>query len=102
MRSESDKGEKLDVLMLEDNPADARLNLQKLGETGFEIACDVTRSSDEFKHQIQSHSYALILGDYRIPNWTGLDAIRWLRGSGINLPFVLVTGTLGDELAIEC
>lgn len=102
MRSESGKAEKLDVLMLEDNPADARLNLHKLRETGFEICCDVARTSDEFKHHIQAHSYALILGDYRIPNWTGLDAIRWLRGSGINLPFVLVTGTLGDELAIEC
>jgi two-component system, cell cycle sensor histidine kinase and response regulator CckA len=102
MRSESGSREKLDVLMLEDNPADARLNLHKLTETGFEICCDVARTSDEFKRQLESHSYALILGDYRIPTWTGLDAIRWVRASGINLPFVLVTGTLGDELAIEC
>jgi two-component system, cell cycle sensor histidine kinase and response regulator CckA len=102
MRSESGSREKLDVLMLEDNPADARLNLHKLTETGFEICCDVARTSDEFKRQLESHSYALILGDYRIPTWTGLDAIRWVRASGINSPFVLVTGTLGDELAIEC
>ena len=102
MRIERSNREKLDVLMLEDNPADARLNLYKLEETGFDIACDVARTSDEFKHQIQASSYGLILGDYRVPDWTGLDAIRWLRGSGINLPFVLVTGTLGDELAIEC
>src|ERR1700739_2506981 len=90
MSSENNNRKKLNVLMLEDNPADARLNLHKLGETGFEICCDVARTSDEFTHQILAHSYALILGDYRIPNWTGLDAIRWLRGSGINLPFVLV------------
>lgn len=102
MSAEGSQSRKLDVLLLEDNPADARLNIHKLGETGFELSCEIARTSEEFKHQIQSHSYDLILGDYRIPDWTGLEAIQWLRTSGFTLPFVLVTGTLGDELAIEC
>ena len=100
--SEDSKSRKLNVLILEDNPADARLNIYKVGETGFEISCDIARTSQEFKDQLQSHSYDLILGDYRIPDWTGLDAIQWLQTSGYSVPFVLVTGTLGDELAIEC
>jgi hypothetical protein len=102
MGGETTTNRLLNVLLLEDNPADARLTIHKLRETGFDIRAEVSRSSEEFKRLLQSRPCDLILGDYRLPNWTGLDAIRWVRESGFSLPFVLVTGTLGDELAIEC
>jgi two-component system, cell cycle sensor histidine kinase and response regulator CckA len=94
--------ESLRVLLLEDNPSDADLSIRKLSEAGFEFHAEVARDSREFKNYLEKQSYDLILGDYRLPDWNGLDAVRWLRSSGILTPFLLVTGTLGDELAIEC
>src|SRR5437016_393055 len=90
------------ILVLEDNPSDAKLTLRKAKETGLEIAADVVANSQQFIRHFQSQSYDIVLGDYRLPDWTGLDAVRWLRSSGYGTPFILVTGTLGDELAVKC
>jgi len=95
-------GKMLRVLLLEDNPRDADLSIRKLSEADFQFTAVVSRNSKEFKELLEKQSYDLILGDYRLPDWTGLDALRWLRSSGIATPFILITGTLGDELAIEC
>jgi len=76
--------------------------MRKLKESGFHVASVVARNSREFKKHLERQSYDFILGDYGLPDWNGLEAIRWLRSSGILTPFILVTGTLGDQLAIEC
>src|SRR4051794_20329211 len=90
------------ILMLEDNPADAALSVRKLKTADFSTEIDVTSNSAEFMAKAKSQTYDLVLGDYRVPGWTGLDALRWLRQSGFRMPFILLTGTLGDELAVEC
>lgn len=92
----------LRVLLLEDNPRDADLSIRMLSEAEFQFTAVVSRDSQEFKELLEKQPYDLILGDYRLPGWTGLEALRWLRSAGIMTPFILVTGTLGDELAIEC
>src|ERR1041385_7849133 len=92
----------LAVLLLEDNPVDAELAIRNLKTAGFQITVDGVRNAQEFQARAQQKSYDIILGDYRIPGWTGLEAVKGLRASGITTPFILVTGTLGDELAIEC
>src|SRR6266567_3154341 len=95
-------GKMLRVLLLEDNPRDADLSIRKLSEADFQFTAVVSRNSKEFKQFLEKQSYDLILGDYRLPDWNGLETVRWLRSAGILTPFILVTGTLGDELAIEC
>jgi two-component system cell cycle sensor histidine kinase/response regulator CckA len=92
----------LRILLLEDNPADAELVLRKLRVSGFRFTADLVTSSAEFMPASTSIAYDVILADYRIPDWTGLEALRWLRSKDNCTPFILVTGTLGDELAIEC
>jgi two-component system cell cycle sensor histidine kinase/response regulator CckA len=90
------------ILVLEDNPSDAKLSLRRIKEAGLEIVADVVSNSRQFIEHYQSNPYHIVLGDYRLPDWTGLDAVRWLRSSGHKTPFILVTGTLGDELAVQC
>ena len=94
--------ETLAVLLLEDNPVDAELAIRKLKSAGLQARVEGARSAREFQERVQEKTYDIILGDFRIPGWTGLEAVKWLRASGNNTPFILVTGTLGDELAIEC
>jgi two-component system cell cycle sensor histidine kinase/response regulator CckA len=85
-------GSPVSILLLEDDPLDADLffSIKSVG------------NADDFKLEVATNKYDIILGDYRMPNWTGLEAVRWLRASGYSIPFILVTGTLGDELAVEC
>jgi len=90
------------ILLLEDNPVDADLCIRKLKSAGLSVQVDVARSAAEFMERVPRCSYDLVLTDYRLPDWNGLDAFTWLRSSGHSVPFILVTGTLGDELAIEC
>jgi CheY-like chemotaxis protein len=92
----------ISILMLEGNSADADLCIQKLRGAGLQVNVDIARISREFMECARSRTYDIVLADYRLSDWSGLDAFKWLHASGHNTPFVLVTGTLGDELAIEC
>src|SRR6266567_5769846 len=94
--------ERIKILLLEDNPADADLCIRKLRRAELKIDIDVARSSQEFMERARTQSYDVILTDYRLPDWNGLDALHAVRSLGRDTPVVLVTGTLGDELAIEC
>src|ERR1044071_2868967 len=95
-------GKAIRILLLEDDPLDAELCLRKLESSVLEFSINSVGTSDDFKLEVGTGRYDIVLGDYRLPNWTGLEAVRWLRLSGSTLPFILVTGTLGDELAVEC
>ncbi|HYL13402.1 MAG TPA: response regulator [Terriglobales bacterium] len=87
---------------MEDNPSDAELCIRKLNSSGLKVEASLARASDDFMEHVRSHTYDLILADYRLPDWNGMDAFKWVRSSGRDIPFVLITGTLGDEVAIEC
>ncbi len=88
------------LLILEDNPADAKLMMHELTRAGFRVTADVARSADQFKELSASRNYDVVLADFHIPNWTGLSALRWLKRQGYDLPVILVTGSMGDEEAV--
>jgi PAS domain S-box-containing protein len=92
----------LRVLFIEDDPADVELCLLELKKAGFTVAEDVVRTPEEFSQRLGSSSYDVILADYYLPGWTGLDALENLRQEEKDIPFILVTGRLGDETAVEC
>lgn len=90
------------ALLLENAPADAELSLRQLERDGLRVDPDIVSSPEEFKLRMGSNTYDIVLGDYMLPGWTGMEAVRWLRAEGYDLPFILVSGTLGDEVAVEC
>ena len=92
---------RLRVLILEDNQRDAELFVQKLKEAGFALDAETVDTEEAFVASFRSRVYDLILSDYSVPKWSGLEAFRFVKRSGINIPFVLVTGTLGEEAAVD-
>ena len=92
----------LRILYAEDNPHDARLSLRQLTQAGFEPVADVVGTAEEFTESLRSTQYDLVLADYRIPGWSGILALEVLQQQQKELPFILVTGTLGEERAVEC
>jgi len=92
----------LRALCVEDVPEDAELYLRVLQEAGYQVAADVVSTREEFARKLESGSYDVVLSDYRMPGWSGTDALEILKRSGIDTPFLLVSGTIGEEAAAEC
>jgi two-component system, cell cycle sensor histidine kinase and response regulator CckA len=93
---------RLRLLMLEHELHDAELMLLELRASGFDVECKRAQNKEEFLAALQEGRFDAILADYRLPSWTGLEALKELRASGKDIPFLLVTGTIGEEAAVEC
>ena len=91
----------LRVLILEDQPADAELVLHELRQAGFEPDWQQVETEEEYLAALQP-ALDIILSDYKLPQFDGLSALRLLRARGLDLPFILVSGTIGEDLAVEC
>ncbi|WP_051979436.1 hybrid sensor histidine kinase/response regulator [Edaphobacter aggregans] len=91
----------LRVLYLEDEAADAELVQDTLAMEG--IACDVSRVETEsgFLTALQQGAFDLILADYALPSFDGVSALKIVRQQESDLPFIFVSGTMGEEIAIE-
>src|ERR1700722_2343913 len=91
----------LRVLILEDKQQDVELCFLEVQKAGFELHADVVDTEEAFTEKLRSHVYDLILSDYGIPAWSGMEAFRLLQQSGKSIPFILVTGSLGEEAAVD-
>src|ERR1700758_412171 len=91
----------LRILSLEDDPTDAELVRDTLEVEG--LACTLTRVETEpgFVAALQQGAFDLILADYTLPSFDGLSALRIARQQRPDLPFIFVSGTMGEEVAIE-
>ncbi len=98
----AESGALLRVLMLEHEPRDVELSLLELRASGFQLEHTVAENKEQFIAALREGSFDAILADYRLPSWTGLDALKEVRAAGNDTPFLLVTGTLGEEAAVEC
>ena len=92
----------LHVLLIENSLPDAELNLHELGGAGFQCQPLIVSTRAEFLEQFERFPFDVVLADYRLPGWTGMEAFGAMRQAGRDTPFILVTGTLGEEVAVEC
>jgi signal transduction histidine kinase len=91
----------LRVLVLEDEPADAELALAALADGGFRCEATLAQDRAAFETAFAQSSFDLVLADYRLPDYTGLEALEHVRRRDPLLPFILVSGALGEERAVE-
>src|SRR3984885_15552991 len=91
----------LHILSLEDDPMDAELVRETLASDGIE--CQITRVETEadFVASLAKGGFDLILADYTLPSFDGLSALKIARQRWPQVPFIFVSGTLGEEVAIE-
>jgi len=92
----------LRVLFVEDNPADFELCLIELKKAGLAVHADLVSSEREFLERLRTISYDSIVADYRLDAWTAMDALQLMQQEGKDIPFILLTGMLGDDAAVEC
>lgn len=91
----------LKLLVLEDEPNDAELEIAKLEEVGYSCQWNRVDTEKDFLEHLDTGDYDIILSDYSLPNFDGLTALKLIIDRKIDLPFILVSGTLGEDAAIE-
>jgi len=89
------------VLILEDQPDDCILMLRELQREGF--APDWQRAETEAEYvALLQQPFDLILADYSLPQFDALRALQLVREQGLDIPFIIVSGTISEEVAVEC
>jgi len=92
----------LHLLIVEDMMADVELMVFTLESADITFTYDTSDTAMTCQQQLRSQTYDAVLSDYRLPDLNGLQALKLLQQSGQDIPFILVTGSLGEEAAVEC
>lgn len=89
------------ILHLEDNPDDANLIQILLKHADFTCNIVLVDTKEKFEAEIKNPALTLILSDYTIPNYNGLVALKYRNENRPGIPFILISGTIGEERTIE-
>lgn len=92
----------LRAVLVEDNRLDAELVLRALRKDGYEVSAVIVQDEAGFVEALRTQSPEVILADYNLPNWTGMEVLNVLRRQELDIPMILVSGALGDVTAVEC
>src|SRR2546428_10987305 len=91
----------LHVLHLEDDPNDVELVQATLGAEGLWCKVETVSTREQFLSVLDRGGLDLILSDYSLPTFDGLSALQAAREIAPEVPFILVSGAIGEEMAIE-
>jgi signal transduction histidine kinase len=92
----------LRALLIEDNQLDSELILRSLRSNGYEVASVVVQDEAAFTKALHAHHPEIVLADYNLPTWKGMEAVAVLHREGLDVPLILVSGALGDVTAVDC
>jgi PAS domain S-box-containing protein len=89
------------VLIIEDSPDDALLLLRKLQEGGFHPQVHRVETRAELTQALEEGDWDLILADHHLPGFSGTEALQMVRDVDPDIPFLLISGTVDEETAVE-
>lgn len=92
----------LRLLIVDDNPDDLVLLLRELEKSDIPFEAETVTRRDDFIQKLRAQPFDIVLSDYRMKDWSGMDALALTQEIRPGVPVILVTGTLGDELAVQC
>jgi two-component system cell cycle sensor histidine kinase/response regulator CckA len=93
-------GIRLRVLMIEDSEDDAALLVRELRKGNFDVQFERVDESSALESAFEKQNWDLILSDFSMPHFSGPEALRMLRSMGCHKPFIFVSGTIGEEMAV--
>lgn len=92
----------LRILHLEDKARDKELIRSALEAEGLDCQIVNVKSREQFEHALTTEQFDVVLSDYALPDYDGFSALEFLRRHAPTIPFILLSGTLGEERAVEC
>ncbi len=93
-------GTVLKVLFVEDCEDDVLLEVKSLERSGYKLDYRRVQSAAALEAGLQGESWDAVISDFRMPGFTGLDALRIVRARGLDIPFILLSGAIGEETAV--
>ncbi|MHB1105657.1 MAG: hybrid sensor histidine kinase/response regulator [Lutibacter sp.] len=91
----------LKILILEDNQYDADLIQRELKKSGFRFTSEIVQTREEYENALDSFKPDIILSDYSLPSFDGLAAFHIKQKKSPDIPFIIVSGTIGEENVVE-
>ncbi|MCH7842751.1 MAG: response regulator, partial [Chloroflexi bacterium] len=90
----------LRVLIVEDQEDDAALMLRELRRAQFEPEYERVETEQELSAALEKGGWEVVLSDHGLPKFNSLQALSMLHESGLDLPFIIVSGSIGEDLAV--
>ena len=94
-------GKAIKVLVVEDSDDDARLAMRMLRRGGFNPGYQRVQDLAALRAALSGERWDAVLSDFRLPGFNGLDVLAVFRASGLDIPFIFFSGTIGEETAVE-
>ncbi len=91
----------LRVLLVEDSEEDAMLMLRALERGGFAPSSRRVETAGDLLHALREETWDVVLADYNMPHLTGIEAFEVVRSTGADIPFIIVSGAISDQTAVE-
>jgi len=93
-------GQPLQILLIEDSEDDAELVLRSIRLGGYEHVAERISSAEELRAAFERKSWDLVISDYVMPGFGGLEALELFKQRGLDVPFIIVSGHIGEEVAV--
>ena len=94
-------GISLRLLIVEDSEDDAALLLRELGRGGYDVIHERVDTPGALISALDLQKWDLVISDHSMPHFSGIDALHILRSRGSRIPFIFVSGTIGEETAVS-
>ena len=91
----------LRILHLEDDPDYCSLVKEMLGKEGWVVDVTLVQNQAEFSGALEKGRFDIVLADYSLPSWTGIDALEVARQKCPDTPFLLISGTIGEQAVVD-
>lgn len=91
----------LNILIIEDNPADFRLLVRHLQQQGLAVNCHRVATAEELKAFVEKDCWSVVLSDYNVPGMEFQETLSFVRERCPDSPFILVSGSVGEEKAVD-
>jgi signal transduction histidine kinase len=91
----------LRALLVEDSPADAELLMYELAKGDFDLTWERVETADAMKQALSQGEWDIVLSDFSLPGFSGPEALRIKQAMALDIPFIIISGTIGEETAVS-
>ncbi|WP_224999029.1 PAS domain S-box protein [Cesiribacter sp. SM1] len=93
--------QKLKLLLIEDSENDELLLLREFNRAGYKLEHQRVQSAAAMAAALQEQSWDIVISDFQMPQFSGMEALSILSASELDIPFIIISGAIGEETAVE-
>src|SRR5882672_5576269 len=94
-------GTPIHALIVEDSAADTELLVRELERGGYDVIYERVETAAAMEVALARSPWDVVLSDYHLPRFSGPEAFAVLRATGLDFPFIIISGTIGEEIAVS-